>query len=60
MVEDSEIIRIEIIRVLNESGTIRGNDLVNRVTKKDGNEKLVYREIGSLAESIMVILGQIK
>jgi DNA-binding HxlR family transcriptional regulator len=51
MVEDSDIIRTEIIRVLNESGTIRGNDLVNRVTKKVGSEKLVYREIGALVES---------
>jgi len=51
MMENSDIIRIEIIRVLNESGTIRGNDLVNRVTEKVGSKKLVYREIGSLVEA---------
>ena len=48
---DSDIIRTEIIRVLNENGKIRGNELVSRVIKKVGNEKLVYREISSLVES---------
>lgn len=51
MVADADIIRTEIIRVLNESGTIRGNELVSRVIKKVGSEKLVYREIGALVES---------
>jgi len=51
MVVDSDIIRTEIIRVLNENGKIRGNELVSRVIKKVGNEKLVYREISSLVES---------
>jgi hypothetical protein len=51
MVVDSDIIRTEIIRVLNENGKIRGNELVSRVIKRVGNEKLVYREISSLVES---------
>lgn len=51
MNKNSEIIRIEIIRVLNESGKIRGNDLAERVIKKVGNEKTVYREISSLVEA---------
>ena len=51
MNRDSDIIRIEIIRILNESGKIRGNDLAKRVIKKVGNEKTVYREISDLVES---------
>lgn len=51
MPSDSEIIRTEIIRVLNENGKTRGGDLVDRVIKKVGNEKTVYREISSLVES---------
>jgi len=51
MASDSEIIKTEIIRVLNENGKTRGKDLVDRVVKKVGNEKMVYREISSLVES---------
>ena len=51
MTVDLNIIRTEIIRVLNESGKIRGNELVTRVIRKAGNEKLVYREISLLVES---------
>jgi hypothetical protein len=51
MVIDSDIIKIEILRVLNESGRIRGSELTNRVIKKVGNEKMVYREISLLVES---------
>ena len=47
----SEIIRTEILRVLNEGGKIRGNELAERVIKKVGNEKIVYREISSLVQS---------
>ena len=39
MDKNSEIIRIEIIRILNENGKIRGTELANRVIKKVGNEK---------------------
>ena len=48
---DSDIIRTEILRILNESGRIRANELASRVIKKVGNEKMVYREISSLVES---------
>lgn len=51
MVTDSNIIRTEILRVLNESGKIRGTELTSRVIKKVGNEKMVHREISSLVES---------
>ena len=51
MVIDSEIIKTEILRVLNECGKIRGSELTNRVIKKVGNEKMVYREISALVES---------
>ena len=51
MDKNSEIIRIEIIRILNENGKIRGTELANRVIKKVGNEKTVYREISSLVET---------
>ena len=48
---DSDIIRTEILRVLNESGKIRGTELTSRVIKRVGNEKMVHREISSLVES---------
>lgn len=48
---DSDIIRTEILRVLNESGKIRGTELTSRVVKRVGNEKMVHREISSLVES---------
>ena len=51
MDKNSEIIRTEVIRILNDSGTIRSNELAKRVIKKVGNEKTVYREIGQLVES---------
>lgn len=51
MATDSDIIRTEILRVLNESGKIRGSELTNRVIKRVGNEKMVHREISSLVES---------
>ena len=51
MDKNSEIIKTEVIRILNESGKIRSNELAKRVIKKVGNEKTVYREIGQLVES---------
>lgn len=48
---DSDIIRTEILRVLNESGKIRGTELTSRVIKRVGNEKMVHREISLLVES---------
>lgn len=51
MDKNSEIIRTEIIRTLNENGRTRGTDLAKRVIKKVGNEKTVYREISALVES---------
>ena len=39
------------MRVLNENGKTRSSDLVKRVAKKTGNEKMIYREISSLVES---------
>ena len=51
MDKNSEIIKIEIMRILNENGKIRGTDLAKRVIKKVGNEKTVYREISALVES---------
>ncbi len=51
MVIDTNIIRTEILRVLNESGKLRGTELTSRVIKKVGNEKLVHREISLLVES---------
>jgi hypothetical protein len=39
------------MRILNESGRIRANELVNKVIKRVGNEKMIYREISSLVES---------
>lgn len=51
MDKNSEIIKTEIIRILNENGKIRGTELAKRVIAKVGNEKIVYREISSLVES---------
>lgn len=51
MVEDANIIRTEIFRVLNECGKMRGSDLTSRVIKRVGNEKMVHREISLLVES---------
>ena len=51
MDKNSEIIRTEIIRILNENGKIRGTELAKRVIKKVGNEKTVYREISQLVEA---------
>lgn len=51
MGSDSDIIRTEILRVLNESGKLRGNELTSRVVNRVGNEKMVHREISSLVES---------
>ena len=51
MDKNSEIIKIEIIRILNENGKIRGSELAKRVIKKVGNEKTVYRKISELVES---------
>ena len=51
MNKNSEIIRTEIMRVLNENGKTRGTELAKRVIKRMGNEKTVYREISSLVES---------
>jgi len=45
------IIRIEIIRILNENGKIRGTELAKRVIEKVGNEKMVYREISALVQA---------
>ncbi|AFS80722.1 hypothetical protein NKOR_04160 [Candidatus Nitrosopumilus koreensis AR1] len=51
MDKNSEIIRTEIIRILNENGKTRGTELAKRVIAKVGNEKTVYREISALVES---------
>ncbi len=51
MNKNSEIIKTEIIRILNENGKIRGTELAKRVIKKVGNEKIVYREISALVEA---------
>ena len=51
MDKNSEIIRTEIIRILNENGKTRGTDLAKKVIEKVGNEKIVYREISALVES---------
>lgn len=51
MDKNSEIIRTEILRILNESGKIRSTNLAKRVMKKVGNEKTVYREISALVEA---------
>ena len=51
MDKNSEIIKTEIIRVLNENGKTRGTELAKRVISKVGNEKIVYREISALVET---------
>ncbi|QMU54856.1 MAG: hypothetical protein GKS07_08205 [Nitrosopumilus sp.] len=51
MDKNSDIIKTEIIRVLNENGKTRGTELAKRVISRVGNEKIVYREISSLVES---------
>ncbi len=51
MEKNSEIIKTEIIRILNENGKIRGTELAKRVIKKVGSEKTVYREISALVEA---------
>ena len=51
MDKNSEIIKTEIIRILNENGKTRGTELAKRVIKKVGNEKIVYREISALVEA---------
>ena len=51
MDKNTQIIRTVIIRILNETGKIRGAELVKRVIKKMGNEKIVYREISELVEA---------
>ena len=51
MDKNSDIIKTEIIRVLNENGRTRGTELAKRVISKVGNEKIVYREISALVES---------
>ena len=51
MNKNSDIIKTEIIRVLNENGKTRGTELAKRVIEKVGNEKTVYREISLLVET---------
>ena len=51
MDKNSDIIKTEIIRVLNENGKTRGTELAKRVISRMGNEKTVYREISALVES---------
>ncbi len=51
MDKNSEIIRTEIIRILNENGKTRGTELAKKVIEMVGNEKMVYREISALVES---------
>ena len=51
MDKNSEIIKTEIIRILNENGKTRGTELAKRVLEKVGNEKMVYREISALVEA---------
>ena len=51
MNRNSDIIKTEIIRVLNENGKTRGTELAKRVISKVGNEKMVYREISVLVEA---------
>ena len=51
MDRNSDIIKTEIIRVLNENGRTRGTELAKRVISRVGNEKIVYREISALVES---------
>jgi hypothetical protein len=51
MDKNLDIIKTEIIRVLNENGRTRGTELAKRVISKVGNEKIVYREISALVEA---------
>lgn len=51
MDKNSEIIKTEIKRILNENGKTRGTELAKRVIEKVGNEKTVYREISLLVET---------
>ncbi len=51
MAKNSEIIKTEIIRILNENGKTRGADLARRVIEKVGNEKIVYQEINALVQA---------
>ena len=51
MAKNSEIIKTEIIRILNENGKTRGADLARRVIEKVGNEKIVYQEISALVQA---------
>ena len=51
MDKNSEIIRIEIIRILNENGKIRGTELANRVIKKVGNETALAQIIKLIEEA---------
>lgn len=51
MDKNSEIIRTEIIRILNENGKTRGTELAKKVIEKVGNEKIVYRKISELVEA---------
>ena len=50
MEKKSEIIRIEIIRILHENGKTRGTELAKRAIEKVGNEKMSRKEVnlGSL------------
>ena len=49
--ESSEIIRAEIMRILNENGRTNGTELAKRAISKVGNEKTVYAEISAMVES---------
>ena len=60
MDKNSEIIKIEIIRILNENGKIRATELAKRVIEKMGNEKIVYREISELVEILQITIEQIQ
>ncbi len=51
MDKNSEIIRTEILRILNENGKTRSSELVKRISENTGNEKSIYREISALVES---------
>ena len=50
MDKNSEIIRTEILRILNENGKTRSSELVKRISENTGNEKSIYREISALVE----------
>ena len=51
MDKDSDVIKTEIIRILNENGNLRDTDLVRHVLRKVGNEKTVYKEISTLVQA---------